>query len=124
MRTKQAGLIPASIPAEKIKKSDTAAQEAHQTRQTAAMEQARTVLKRIGDLAAANNSLAVRNELQAFAADQKQIKKLPQRIVVAHVCCKNCRSGYLKATLFAGQGKETRTTELGTMPVPTDFAQI
>ena len=124
MRTKSLALIPASLPHQKIKKSETAALAAYEENQQKTFAESRTRLASFWQLAAEGKTPQLNSELQQFAAGRKQTAKLSQRIEVKLISCRQCWSGQLSATLITGQGKQQTTSPLGMTPVHRDFVHL
>ena len=123
MRTRNLGLLPASVPARKVKKADTAGQAAYQAEQTQALEGGRRVLETLQQLAVAGQSEDFRKALAALEAQKKATLKLPVRLSLHLVHCRRCASGSLLVNLVTGQGQEIKQTEFARSDLPPEFVQ-
>jgi len=124
MRSKSLGLIPASVPYQKIKKSDVAGLAAYKASQEKSFADGQAKVASLWQLAAEGKTPQLNSEVQQLAAGKKPAAKLPQRIDVKVVTCRHCWSGHLAATLLSGHGKQQKTKPLGTGPVKRDFVQL
>lgn len=123
MRKKDLGLIPASIPAKKIKKTDTAALAEHASADEAAAKEAQARLEQLIQLGKDGNTADFTAFIRELAAHKKETAKLPRRLSIEMVSCKACWSGYLHTRLMVGQGENTKITELGNTPVTNSLAR-
>lgn len=123
MKSRDTGLLPASIKAEKIRKKDVAAQATHQAAQEEAFQRGTTLLATAGDKAHGGDLDGFRALFAEHAPQKKEIEKLPARIAVSVVGCPKCRSGYLLGTLRTGQGKQLQTQEIGRRDLSPDFVR-
>jgi hypothetical protein len=123
MRGKSLGLIPASVPNQKIKKADTAGQAAYRVAQEQAFAAGQTKLADLLQLANDGKTPQLNRELQPLAAERKPTAKLAQRIEVKLISCRHCWNGHLAATLMVGHGKQQKSSVLSTTPVRRDFVQ-
>ncbi len=124
MRTKPLAFIPASVPLKKIKKSDTAAQAAHDAEQTQAGERGQAILEATRKLVAEGKAGEFQNALAELKAHQKEVLKLPRRVSLRLVSCLGCSAGRVEAALLLGQANQIQQTELGGTDAPADFIQI
>jgi len=124
MRSKSLGLIPASVPHQKIKKSDIAALAAYRENQEKTFAAGQAKLTQLWQTAAEGKTPQLNSDLQQLAGDKKATSKLSQRIEVKLVSCRHCWSGHLAGTLMAGHGKQQKNTPLGVGPVQRDFVQL
>jgi uncharacterized protein (DUF2267 family) len=122
MSTKLLGIVPASVPHKKIKKSETAALEAYQKEQEQATDAGEASLQRLRDAITASDSERFKSELAA-AGDRKANDKLPRRLHVSLSWCKGCESGRLLPKAVEGQGKQMKITKLPTTDASPEFVR-
>lgn len=123
MKSRDAGLLPASIKAENIRKKDVAAQATHQAAQEEAFQRGANLLGMAADKAHGGDLHGFRALFAEYAPKKREIEKLPARIAVSVVGCPKCRNGYLLGTLRTGHGKHVQTQELGRRNLRPDFVQ-
>lgn len=111
MKTRQLGLIPASVPAKKIKKSDAAGQAAYETEQQQAFDLGKKTAETFQQLATGNNMAEFRKELDKLEPGKKAAAKLPIRFNLQLVHCKRCCSGQLVTKLLLGQGQNLKQND-------------
>jgi hypothetical protein len=122
MSTKLLGIVPASVPHKKVKKSETAALEAYQKEQEQATDAGEASLQRLRDAITASDSERFKSELAA-AGDRKANDKLPRRLHVSLSWCKGCESGRLLPKAVEGQGKQMKITKLPTTDASPEFVR-
>jgi hypothetical protein len=120
MKTKLLGVLPASVPAKKIAKSDQTAQEAHVKEQEQAAVNADAAVARLGAAIAEGRADVVKYELLA-AGPAKGNEHLPSRVRVSLTWCKSCREGQMIVALVSGVGQTLQETKLTEQPVPATF---
>jgi hypothetical protein len=123
MKSRDAGLLPASVKAEKIRKMDGAAQSDYHASQEEAFQRGTTLLATAGDKASRRDVDGFRALFAEHAPQKKEIEKLPTRIAVSVVGCPKCHNGYLLGTLRTGQGKQLKTRKLGRSALSPDFVR-
>lgn len=123
MRSKELGMFPAGLVPRKIKKRDTAAQEAYDRELQEAFVQGSKLLERLLEAAKAGNAPDFANLLKDYAPQKKEIGKLTARITLTLQHCRLCASGTLVARLVTGQGNNISTEELGRTPVDATFVR-
>ena len=82
MKVRREALIPASVPARKIKKNDTEAQLSYDQEQQATLEEAMAAVESLGEMAGTGDSSGFRALLTERAGDAKSAGKLPVRFQV------------------------------------------
>ncbi len=123
MRTRQLSLLAASVPVKKIKKADTTGQAAHVAEQKEAFERGQRITEILQKMAVDGQAAEFQRTLTELEPRKKQAAKLPHRLGIHLVSCKQCRSGWLLVKLFSGQGKQLKTTELGRTDVQPEFVR-
>lgn len=103
MQTRREVLIPASLPARKIKKMDGGAQASYEQEQQAALEEALAALESLTELARSGDSAGFRALLTERSGDPKATAKLPVRGGLQLSSCPGCHCGELKAVLMSGE---------------------
>jgi hypothetical protein len=120
MKTKLLGVLPASVPVKKLAKNDHAAHEAHAKEQEQAAVKADEAVARLWAGIAEGNTETVQQELLDAGAI-KANEKLPKRIRVSLIWCKDCREGRINMTLVSGDGQALQQVKLAENPVPATF---
>jgi hypothetical protein len=122
MRTQQWAVIPASAPPRKIRKNDTAAQEAFAQESAAVSAALQTKLDRVADLAGKQDGLTLRRELpsQTFG-ERRNVHKLPARVAINLVHCPGCRKCHFQPLFVTGQGNRVRSKKLEPMKAGPDM---
>src|SRR6185437_4979194 len=123
MKTRQLALVPASVPARKVKKTDPMGQAAYTTEQQQAYAGGRQTVEAIQQLAAANSAADFQKKIANLGPGKKNAAKLPGRISVQLVHCKSCFAGQFVSKLLTGQGKQLKQTELGRTNLHQEFVR-
>jgi len=123
MRTRELGLFPASVPARKVKKSDAVALAAYQSEQEQAFEAGKGVWETLRQLAETNQSADFQQKLADLQPGKKAAAKLPRRFGLQLVSCPRCRSGWLNARLFTGQGREVKQADFARADLHPEFVR-
>jgi len=123
MRTRQLALVPGSVPAKKVKKSDLAGQAAHQEEQEQAFAAGKRTCETLGQLAASNQPADFLKAVAEFEPQKKQTAKLPIRFILQMVSCPRCHSGSLRACRLSMQGKNLTQAELARTDVHPEFVR-
>jgi len=108
MRHRTLATFPASVRTRKVK--DPAAKAAYEQEQAASRQLADQAYAGLKQSALAGDSAGFRGWIAT--APGKSASKLPARLAVELVNCRNCSSGYLKANLVSGQGKQIKIVEV------------
>jgi hypothetical protein len=124
MKSKEAALLPASVPARRVKKSDATAQAAYDIERQEAWKRGGVLTAAITARAAAGDVDAYRALLAQHAPQKQQIEKLPVRIVLSVVRCPKCYGGFLKTTTRTGHGKQMKHEEIGRQELSPTFVRI
>ncbi len=103
MKVRREALIPASVPARKIKKKDVEAQLSHDREQQAALEEAMAAAQSLGEMASSGDSAGFRALLTERAGDPKAAARLPARLWLQLSSCPACHCGQYKALLMQGE---------------------
>jgi hypothetical protein len=123
MKTRQLALIPASIPARRVKKSDPAGQAAYQAEQQQAFTGGKQTVAAMQQLAAANSTADFQKKLEELRPGKKSAAKLPGRLAIQLVHCKRCYAGNFIVKLFTGQGKHIKRTEIARANLHPEFVR-
>lgn len=123
MKTRQLGLIPASLPLRKISKADVAGQQQFR----AQMEQAATTGTEHGvalrTAAEAGDLPQFRSVSAAAFGKTREVTKLPVRLKVDLVHCPSCRRGWVRQSALNGQGKQMSKKVLNKVEVEPPFVE-
>jgi len=123
MRKQHTAWIPASIPAERIRKKHTEQREEHDRAQQEALEGALGQTESLAQLAQAGDSNAFRALVTELSDDPKATEKLPARVTAELFQCGACESGEAKLTLRNGQGQNVEQNELARVALPQHFVR-
>jgi len=123
MKTKQLGLIPASVPFRKIKKSDEAGKTAYATEQQRAYDCGKDIVTRLQQLATGNNTADFQKKLAELQPGKNQAGKLPGRFSLHLVHCKRCCSGQFAVKWLLGQGKQLKQSEFARTELHPEFVR-
>jgi hypothetical protein len=123
MQTRALGTIAASVPAKKFKKSDTAGSTAHQTEQQQAFDRGKRIAEILQSMSTEGRSAEFQQTLAELAPAKKQAVRLPRRITVHLIACKQCRSGGLLLKLVSGHGKQIKTVPMAQNDLAPDFVR-
>lgn len=127
MKSRPLAWVPASIPTRRVSKKDSAAQAAYAEEQQRAATGASTVLARVNELAARGDALALRAALAdhpASGGDARRVNRLPARLRMRLVRCRQCGEGHVQPAMVTGQGRGIRVKALDKMPLPPDATRI
>ena len=120
MKRQSLAVLPAAVPARKVK--DPAARAAYDEEQRRTRRQADQHYADLKQAAGAGDVGTFRQWIVA-AAGTKAAAKLPARLAVDLIHCRNCYSGYLRANLTTGQGKKIKVVELDKTDLSPDFVR-
>jgi len=123
MRTKQLVRVAASVPARKVKKSDTAGQAAYDAEQQQAFEAGLQKIEAVQQLASAQKPSEFQTVLVELKPDERAAGKLPRQFILKLVECKRCRSGWLQADVFL-QGSQIQRKEFNRAEVNPEFVRM
>lgn len=123
MKTRQLALVPASVPAKKVKKSDLAAKEAYDASQQQAFDAGKQTIAGIQQLATANNTAEFQRKIEELKPGKKSAAKLPGRFSMQLVHCKRCFAGRITSNLLVGQGKQLKKTEFARTDLHQEFVR-
>ena len=127
MKSRALAWVPASVPHRRVSKKDPAAQAAYVEEQDRAAAGASTVLTRVTELAARGDGLALKAALADHpgrGSDARRINRLPARLRVRLVRCRECGSGHIQPAMVTGQGRGIRVNALEKMPLPPDATRV
>lgn len=123
MKTRQLALVPASVPAKKVKKSDLAAKEAYDASQQQAFDAGKQTIAGIQQLATANNTADFQKRIEELRPGKNSAGKLPGRFSMQLVHCKRCYTGQIISKLLVGQGKHLKQTEFARTDLHQEFVR-
>jgi hypothetical protein len=127
MKSRNLAIVPASAARRRFSKKDQAAQAAFDEEQQRATTTAAALLERITDLAAKGDALGLKTALGAYPAkgpEARHAGKLPARLRVGLVRCRQCANGHLQPAMITGQGRGIRVKSLGRLPLPADATRV
>jgi len=124
MKTRHAGLLPASAPARRVKKSDAEGQARYAMEQEEAATRGSALLTTLGEKAAAGDFDGYRNLLAEHSPKNKEIDKLPTRIAVSVIRCPKCSTGHLLAKLRTGHGKQQSEKAIARYELTPTFVRV
>jgi hypothetical protein len=123
MRTRQLGLVPASVPVKKVKKSDIAGAAAHEAEQQQAFDRGKQTIEMLQQHAASAKAADFQKILAELHPGKKEAAKLPGRFGLELVHCKRCYAGQFVVKLLLGQGKNIQQTDFGSTELNSEFAR-
>jgi hypothetical protein len=123
MKTRQLGLVPASVPVKKVKKSDVAGNAAYETEQQQSLDGGKQTVATLQQFASGNHTAEFRKKLEELQPVKKQAARLPIRFSLQLVHCKRCHTGRLVAKLLIGQGKQLKKTEFASTDLHPEFVR-
>jgi hypothetical protein len=123
MKTRRLALIPASVRAKKVKKSDLAGKAAYETEQQQAFAGGKQTVEAIQQFAVGNSTADFQKKLEELRTGKKSAAKLPGRFAVQLVHCKGCHAGRLVTKLVTGQGKRIKRTEFARTDLHSEFVR-
>jgi len=127
MKSRTLALVPASVPYRKVSKKDPTAQAALQEENARAAASADGVIERVTALAAKGDALAINTVLAPYPArgsEARRAGKLPARLRVGLVRCRECSAGHLQPAMMTGQGRGIRVQPLARLPLPPDATRV
>jgi len=123
MKTRSLGLVPASVKAKKVKKSDLAGTAAYEAEQQQAFDGGKQTVATLQKFAADNKATEFRAKLDELRPDKSKTARLPIRMLLQLVHCKRCCNGQLVTKQMAGQGKQIKTTEIARNDLHPEFVR-
>ena len=123
MRTRQLGLVPASVPVKKMKKSDAAGLAAYQAEQQQALDRGKQTVETLQQHAAGAKSADFQKILAGLGPGKKQAARLPGRFSLQLVHCNRCYAGRFVVKLLLGQGKQIKQTDVSSTELNSEFAR-
>ena len=123
MRTRQLGLMPASVPVKKVKKSDTAGQAAYQAEQQQALENGKQTVETLRQQATGAKAVEFQKILAELGPGKKQTARLPGRFSLQLVYCNRCYAGQFIVKLLLGQGKQMKQTDVSRTELNSEFTR-
>jgi hypothetical protein len=123
MKTWQLGLVPASVPVKKVKKSDAAGKAAYDAEQQKAFDVGKQTLATLQQFATGDNTAEFQKKVEELQLGKKQAGKLPGRFSLRLIHCKRCYSGQFVAKLLLGQGKQMKQSEFSRTELHSEFVR-
>ena len=123
MRTRQLGLVPASVPVKKVKKSDAAGLAAYQAEQQQALDRGKQIVEALRQQAADAKPAEFQKILAELGPGRKQTARLPGRFSLQLVHCNRCYAGQFVVKLLLGQGKQMKQTDVSRTELNSEFAR-
>ncbi|HEX4342483.1 MAG TPA: hypothetical protein VH255_03780 [Verrucomicrobiae bacterium] len=123
MKTRSLGLVPASVKAKKVKKSDLATTAAYEAEHQQALDGGKQTVAALQKFAADNSSAEFRNKLDELHPNKGKTSRLPVRMLLQLVHCKRCCNGQLVTKQITGQGKRIKTTEIVRSELHPEFVR-
>jgi hypothetical protein len=127
MKTRTLALVPASVRARRVSKKDAAGQAAYQEENDRAAAGANATLQRVSELAARNDAISINASLADFPLRGRAawaVNKLPARMRIGLVRCRQCASGYLQPSMMTGQGQGIKVQALDRLPLQPDAVRV
>jgi hypothetical protein len=127
MKTRTLALVPASARARRISKKDAAGQAAFAAENERAAAVAGDTLERVTGLAARSDAPRIKSALAGFPArgpDARAADRLPARLRVGLVRCRQCSDGYLQPSMITGQGRGIKVKALARVPLQSDAVRV
>jgi hypothetical protein len=127
MKSRTLALVPASVPYRKVSKKDPAAQTALQEENARAAATADALIDRVTGLAAKGDGIGINTAFAPYPArgtEARRAGKLPARLRVGLVRCRQCSAGHLQPAMMTGQGRGIRVHPLARLPLPPDATRI
>jgi len=127
MKTRTLALVPASARRRRISKKDAAAQAAFAEEQKRAESTAATLLEQTATLAARGDALGVKSALAGYpprGPEARRVGRLPARLRISVVRCRQCSSGHLQPSMMTGQGRGIRVKALERMALPPGAPRV
>ncbi len=123
MSTREIAVIPGSVAARKVKKSDLAAVSAYEAEQEQAFESGKQTWESLRQWALAARAAEFRAKLAELDPGQKAAGKLPRRLSLKVVRCKRCASGWIDVRVVSGQGKQLKQAEFARLELSPEFVR-
>jgi hypothetical protein len=123
MRTRNLGLVAASVPVRKVKKSDVAGQAALEAEQQQAFDSGKRTVEKLQQHATGNQAPDFSKLLAELAAKKKQTTKLHSQFSLHLVYCRRCHAGWLRTDLLVGQGQQMKQTEIARADLHPEFVR-
>ena len=123
MRTRELGLVPASVPVKKVKKSDAAGLAAYQAEQQQALDKGKQTVETLRQHAAGAKPVEFQKILAELGPGKKQTARLPGRFSLQLVQCTRCYAGQFVVKLLLGQGKQMKQTDVSSTELHPEFSR-
>lgn len=123
MKPRHLMFFPASPPYRKLRPDDAEARSAYEEEQETAMNASIEGAEALMDVAEAGNAAAMAAAFGVVRPEQKSVAKLPCRIELRAILCKNCRHGTLEFNLLVGQSTGRQRRYLSETNITADFIE-
>ena len=127
MKTRALAFVPASVKRRRVSKKDAAGQAAYADEQKRAASGATTLLEQTAALAARGDALGVKSALSSYparGAEARRVNRLPARLRISVVRCRQCSSGHLQPSMITGQGRGIRVKALERVALPPGAPRV
>jgi hypothetical protein len=115
--------LPASVPAQRIKKQDLVGREAHERAQQEALDAGLARVAQLCERAEAGDAAGFEGVLGDPSIDAKGVTALPVRISIAVSRCPGCEGGLMQIASYTGQGQQQRVSAMGKVALRPHFAR-
>lgn len=123
MRSTHVGTLPASVKGRMMLGKSADVKAEYEAEQQTAFQQGTAVHDHLFALAGGTDADAFAETARLANAGTTPATKLPTRLRVDLAACPQCRTGVLSSQTVAGQGRQTRMTDLATAPVAPDLVR-
>jgi len=123
MRIRQLGLVPASVPVKKVKKSDMAGLAVYEAEQQQAFDRGKQIVETLQQHAADAKAADFQKILAELEPGKKQAAKLPKRFSLELVRCNRCYAGQFVVKQLFGQGKQLKQTDFSSTELHPEFSR-
>jgi hypothetical protein len=123
MKSKQIGMIPAGVPRQKIKKSNTEALQAYTEAHQQALVRADGLVRLLLQSAQEGKADAVAQQLAEHADKKKEMLKSTSYVTVQLQRCPCCSAGNLVLNLSSNPGDPNAVTEVGRTTLKPEFVR-
>ena len=123
MRARELGLVPASVPAKRVRKSDAAGQAAYEAEQQQGLDRGKQTVETLRQHAAGAKAADFQKVLAELAPGKKQAAGLPGRFSLQMIYCNRCFAGRFVIKLLLGQGNNLKQTDVSSTELNSEFAR-
>jgi hypothetical protein len=123
MRSRQLTTLPASVKHRRVSKKDADAWTAYQEEQRLAAERGGARLQELADLTRSHDGYALKAAVARDNQGAKAAAKLPARIAVHLVHCRQCLDAHLQPVALSGHGNQQKATKLERIAAGPEIAK-